>query len=79
MVDFLKNNMDEEISYEAKVLIGNIAEEIINCAKNEKIDLITMGTHGFKGYEKFLFGSVAEKVVKLAHCPVLSVKPHYLD
>ena len=57
------------------VLIGNVAHEILNLAEKREVDLIVMGTHGYQGLEKILFGSVAEKVVKMASCPVLTVKP----
>lgn len=40
-----------------------------------KIGLIVMGTHGFKGLDRVLFGSVAAQVVKVAPCPVLTVNP----
>jgi nucleotide-binding universal stress UspA family protein len=43
-------------------------------AKNQQIDLIVMGTHGRKALEHFLMGSVAEKVVRTAPCPVLTVR-----
>ena len=48
--------------------------EIIQAAKKEKADLIIMGTHGRTGLEHVLMGSVAEKVVRRAPCPVLTVK-----
>jgi len=60
----------------SKVLIGDVAEEIVNYADREAIDLIIMGTHGYKGLEKIMFGSVAEKVVKSAPCPVLTINPY---
>ena len=59
-----------------KILIGDPAHEIIQYAQEEKIDLIIMGTHGRKGLEKALFGSVAEKVVKNSPVPVLTVNPY---
>lgn len=59
-----------------KILIGDPAHEIIQYAQDEKIDLIIMGTHGRKGLEKALFGSVAEKVVKNSPVPVLTVNPY---
>ncbi len=65
----------KDIHIEECVLIGNVAHEILNLAKKRQVDLIVMGTHGFQGLEKILFGSVAEKVVKMAPCPVLTVKP----
>lgn len=64
-----------DIKIEECVLIGNVAHEILTLAKKRQVDLIVMGTHGYQGFEKILFGSVAEKVVKTAPCPVLTVKP----
>ena len=58
-----------------KVLIGYAAEEILANAHEEKVDNIVMGTHGRKGIDRILFGSVAEKVVKNATMPVLTVRP----
>ena len=58
-----------------KVLIGYAAEEILTRANDEGADLIVMGTHGRKGIDRILFGSVAEKVVKNADMPVLTVRP----
>ena len=45
--------------------------EILETAKSQKVDLIVMGTHGRTGLQHILLGSVAEKVVRLAPCPVL--------
>ncbi len=59
-----------------KILIGDPAHEIIQYAQDEEIDLIIMGSHGRKGLEKALFGSVAEKVVKNSPVPVLTVNPY---
>ena len=58
-----------------QVVAGYAAEEILNVAQQEKAGLIVMGTHGRKGIDRILFGSVAEKVVKTAHCPVLTIRP----
>jgi nucleotide-binding universal stress UspA family protein len=60
----------------AKVLIGDVAEEIIRHAEESGMDLIVMGTHGYKGLEKVMFGSVAEKVVRSSPCPVLTINPY---
>ena len=48
--------------------------EIIKAARDKDIDLIVIGTHGRTGLAHMLIGSVAEKVVRKAPCPVLSVK-----
>jgi nucleotide-binding universal stress UspA family protein len=60
---------------ETRVEMGSPAEKILEVAKKEKIDLIVMGAHGRKGLEKAIFGSVADKVVKNATCPVLTIHP----
>jgi universal stress protein A len=54
---------------------GVAAHEVINYANENGIDLIVMGTHGRTGVSRWLMGSVAEKVVRGAHCPVLVVRP----
>lgn len=59
---------------ERQVLIGSPAEEILQFAEKNKIDMIIMGTHGRKGLDKILFGSTAEKVVRNARSPVLTVR-----
>lgn len=55
--------------------LGEPVREIINYADTHEIDLIVLGTHGRTGLSHVLIGSVAEKVVRLAKCPVLSVHP----
>jgi glycine betaine transporter len=53
------------------VLHGVPFQTIVDVAREQQIDLIIMGTHGRTGLSHVLLGSVAEKVVRLAHCPVL--------
>ncbi len=60
---------------EARVAQGSPADKIIDTAKNEGVDLIIMGTHGRKGLERAIFGSVCDKVVRFAPCPVLTINP----
>jgi nucleotide-binding universal stress UspA family protein len=55
--------------------IGEPAAEIVTFAKSAGVDLVVVGTHGRTGLEHALMGSVAERVVLRAHCPVLSVRP----
>jgi nucleotide-binding universal stress UspA family protein len=51
------------------------ADEIVRYARFKDIDLIVMGTHGHTGVAHILLGSVAEKVVRVAPCPVLTLRP----
>lgn len=76
MVSFVEENLGKDFAVSAKVLAGDAAETILEYGQEQKIDMIVMGTHGYKGLEKVLFGSVAEKVVKMSSCPVLTVNPY---
>ena len=55
-------------------IVGSPADELVDYAKKENIDLIVMGTHGRTGLNRLLMGSVAEGVVRRATCPVLTIK-----
>jgi len=57
-----------------KLVTGNTFLEIIQAARDGGVELIIMGTHGRTGLAHVLMGSVAEKVVREAPCPVLTVK-----
>lgn len=57
------------------VRVGNPSQEITEYAGKHDVDLIVLGTHGRSGLSHLLIGSVAEKVVRLAKCPVLTVHP----
>ena len=63
-------------SVDGSILTGDIAEEIMQYGKSIDSDLIIMGTHGYKGFERIIFGSVADKVVKNACCPVMTINPY---
>jgi nucleotide-binding universal stress UspA family protein len=52
----------------------NPANEIVQYAKSEQVDLIVMGTHGRRGVAHLLLGSVAEQVIRSAPCPVVTVR-----
>ncbi|MCK9294597.1 MAG: universal stress protein, partial [Desulfobulbaceae bacterium] len=59
---------------ETKVVIGDTVDTILDEAKS--YDTIIIGTHGYRGLEKILMGSVAERVVKNSPCPVLVYNPY---
>ncbi|EMI18450.1 UspA domain-containing protein [Rhodopirellula maiorica SM1] len=56
------------------VAIGDAGREIVAFAENEDADLIVMPSHGYGFVKHILLGSVAERVVRLAHCPVLVLR-----
>lgn len=58
-----------------EVRIGSPAAEIVAAASDLKADLLCIGTHGRTGLAHFFLGSVAEKIVREAPCPVLTVRP----
>ena len=58
---------------------GDAASEILRQAIERKADLIVMGTHGRTGLRQVLLGSVTEKIIRNASCPVLVVPPHAAD
>ena len=61
-------------NYECLVVQGTPFLEILRAAGEKEVDLIVVGTHGRTGLDHVLFGSTAEKVVRRAPCPVLSVR-----
>jgi universal stress protein A len=64
----------EGIDIETRVLTGQPAHTIIEHAHAGAFDLIVMGTHGRTGFSHLFVGSVAERVVRRAPCPVLTVR-----
>ena len=64
----------DEVITDKIVITGNPVEVILDRAKHEQADLIVIGTHGRRGMERLMLGSVAEAVVRKAACPVFIVK-----
>ena len=72
-----KQRVPKELHTRQIVVVGEAADEIIRVSEEEKVDLIVIATHGRTGWRRFLLGSVAEKVVRLALRPVLTIRaPH---
>jgi len=63
-----------ESNIESHTLEGDPASMIIKCAEDWSIDMIVMGTHGWRGLDRLLLGSTAAEVVRRSHVPVLSVR-----
>lgn len=57
-----------------KILEGPVAQTIIDLAEEEKVDLIVMSTHGRSGLGRWMYGSVASKVLQHAPCPIYLVR-----
>lgn len=72
--ELIKRKISKKLKVQPLVMHGNAADEIVRTAKKEKIGLIVIATHGETGFRHFIFGSVAEKVVRLAPCPVLTIR-----
>lgn len=73
--EFLEKLAEPYPQSKIQILQGIIVDEIVEFAKDSSADMIVIGTHGTKGIEKLLLGSVAERVVKDAHCPTLVMNP----
>ena len=58
----------------AVTVTGDPSAQIVRTARSTRADLIVMGTHGRRGLSKFLLGSVAERVIATASCPVVTVR-----
>ena len=73
MAKIASNLRDSSVKVDTTVVSGGPAHEIVAFVAKSKVDLIVMGTHGRKGLSHVLLGSVAERVVRTATCPVLIV------
>lgn len=72
---FVEQNLSEiDTKITPRVLVGTPFVEIIRYARDQSIDLIVLGTHGRSALSAMLLGAVAEKVVRKAPCPVLTVR-----
>jgi len=76
MDDFIKEHFADYPQVESVIEKGDVVETLIRIAQEKGADLIVMGTHGRKGLDKILFGSVAEGVVKNSPIPVVTINPY---
>jgi nucleotide-binding universal stress UspA family protein len=75
--EVIEQRLPKGLSVHPLVVLGHPVEEILQFAQDQKMDLIVIATRGRTGLPHFLFGSVAEKVVRLAPIPVLVMAaPH---
>ncbi|HEX8960097.1 MAG TPA: universal stress protein [Geobacteraceae bacterium] len=73
MQKFCRTKIKDFTNYETLIVAGIPYEEILKKADADKASLIVMGTQGRKGIDHFLFGSTAERVVRTAKCPVMTI------
>lgn len=74
MSDFMVKHFPG-VKASGKVISGDPAHSILDLSQAEGVDLIVMATHGRHGFNRLVFGSVAEKVVKIATMPVITIRP----
>jgi nucleotide-binding universal stress UspA family protein len=76
--EFVKNHTHDEIQPELVVHQGTAPDCVLSFAQAQKADLIVMGTHGRRGYDRLVLGSVTNRVMRRAPCPVLAIckPPH---
>ncbi len=76
--EFVKNHTHDQIHPELLVHQGAAPDCILSFAQAQKTDLIVMGTHGRRGYDRLVLGSVTDRVMRRAPCPVLAIckPPH---
>jgi nucleotide-binding universal stress UspA family protein len=76
LYEFADRHFKDLAHTKSTVVSGDAAEEILNYIEAAGIDLVIMGTHGRKGLDKVIFGSVADRIVKSAPVPVMVINPH---
>ena len=74
-----EEEMESCPNFQRRIVSGDPATEILRTIDSEDIDMVVMGTHGRKGLEQRIFGSVAENVVKKSPVPVLVVNPYKVN
>ncbi len=72
LTELAKEHIDDNRIEDSLIAFGNPAQSIVDLS--QKFDMIVMTTHGRTGFTRFLLGSVAEKVLRLAHVPVMVVE-----
>jgi nucleotide-binding universal stress UspA family protein len=76
--EFVKKHTHDEIQPELLVQVGVAADSILSFAQSQETDVIVMGTHGRRGFDRLMLGSVTDRVMRTAPCPVLAASkpPH---
>lgn len=73
--NLIEREIDDSIKADSVVRLGKPHQEILREVDEKKIDLVVLASHGHTGVEQILFGSTAMRIVRLAKCPVLTIRP----
>lgn len=74
LAEVAHDRVPDEVQTRLIVANGSPADEILQAADRESADAIVISTHGWTGWRRFLFGSTAEKVMRAALCPVMTIR-----
>jgi nucleotide-binding universal stress UspA family protein len=72
--EFVRNHTHNEVKPELVVDVGTAPDSILSFAQTQKSELIVMGTHGRRGFDRLMLGSATDRVMRMAPCPVLAVR-----
>jgi nucleotide-binding universal stress UspA family protein len=72
--EIARSKVPADIRFSIKISMGDAASEIARIGSQENVDLIVIATHGVTGWRRFIVGSVTERVVRMAACPVLTIQ-----
>ncbi len=70
-----RKHLEGKVPFEPLVRTGDPAQTILDVAAELGVDVIVMATHGYKGVQRLLLGTVAERVVRGAEQPVITIRP----
>jgi len=76
MSDFCSRKLGDYENYSTITVGGQPYKEILHTAKEQQATLIVLGTHGRTGIDHMIFGSTAERVVRLSDTPVMTIRTH---
>ncbi len=74
MSEFVGKHLKKWEKFDAHIVPGLPAEQIVRVAEKEKVDLIVLGTQGHSGLKRLMIGSVTDRVLRACQCPVLAVR-----
>ena len=76
--EFVKNHTHDALQPELVVSVGMAPDAVLSFAQEQNTDIIVMGTHGRRGFDRLMLGSATDRVVRTAPCPVMAVckPPH---